>query len=351
MLKNFLNFLIAIKRPITKIGDFIEKGKDKSEEVPKVGIGSLTFLLLISLIALLILVYWVEEWLPNVTPESARWALSAQVQATAAILGLLIVAMAFRWRMVTNQEQQLRSSIYSYLKTMGTATSGTIPPSPLVINLAYEKYLAWITAAREKKQKMDKAVFINLGRLWVIKELSFIHSSGGAKELSRRLKHGQIKQLSKISKLSNQSALEMWESYFRNSAQFILDMYEALGHIYTTLFSLERKDSGKDKIKQSGGNTFDVIISVVSRILADGNKLMAEEIKRVRLTSKKPFYFVGGLLIVAIVVGLLALTGISDINSLLNTNSNAIRWVVGVPVGLSVYGVLLCFDFIRSIWS
>jgi len=344
MRKRVLNSL-SIKCLFTKIKDSINKIRDRAEERPTT---TPTFILFLSFVSFFILALWIEIWLPYVIIETARWVLSAQVQATAAIFGLLVVAMAFKWRMVTNQEQQLRSNIYSYLKMLGTAKSGTILPSSFVLDLTYEKYLAWINATTEKKKKMD-IFFMNLGRLWVIRELSSIYSLGGAKEFNRSLKHGQTKQLSKTSERSKESAIEMWEHYYRNPAQFILEMYRVLGHVYATLFDLETADNNKVKVKQSYG-TFDAIISIVSQILADGSKLVAEEIKRVRAISQ-PFEFASVVLVLAIVIGLLALTGINSTNPLLYQNPDAIRWVVGIPIGLSVYGVFLCLIFVRNILS
>lgn len=349
MNKKVISFLSLVGDYITKIKNFIVKIKDEREENPTTG--TPTFITLLTLVSVLMLIMWLGIWFPFVDKESARWALSAQVQAMAAIFGLMIAAMAFRWRVVTNQEQQLRNNIYSYLKRIGTTKNETVIPSSFfIIDLAYEKYLAWINEKIDKKQKIDKKVFINLGKLWVIKELSFIHSSGGAKEFGRCLKYGQTKQLSKVSKLSRESAINTWENYYRYPAQFTLDMYETLAYIYTTLFGLEKIDSDVYRAKGSVGQNFDLLISIVSQILSDGSKLIAEEIKR-RRSTLSPFYFASGVLILAIVVGLLVLTGVSDNNLLLNQNSDTIRWVVGIPVGLSVYGVFLCFDFVRRIWS
>lgn len=345
MRKKTLNFFM-LRSLIKKITDSYTRIRDRAEERPQTS--TPLFLFLITFIAFITIVFWIELWLPYVVIENARWVLSAQVQATAAILGLLVVAMAFKWRMVTNQEQQLRSNIYSYLKMLGTAKSGTILPSSFVIDLTYEKYLAWINATTAKRREID-IFFMNLGKLWVIRELSFIYSSGGAKEFNRHLKHGQTKQLSKTSERSKKSAIEMWEHYYRNPAQFILEMYRVLRHVYATLFDLETTDNNKGKVKQSYG-TFDAIISIVSQILADGSKLIAEETKRVRSISQ-PFVVTSVVLISAIVIGLLALTGISNTNLLLNLNSDVIRWVVGIPIGLSVYGIFLCLLFIRAILS
>jgi len=341
MFKKILNFFISIK-------DFILRTRDKDEEIPN--IRAPTIIIIITFIFLLISILWLEIWLPSVDRESARWALSTQTQATAAILGLLITAVAFRWRIVSTREERLRSNIFSYLTTIGTSKSETIPHSSLVIELAYEKYLNWINTEKEKKHKMDKSAFTHLGRLWAIKELAFVHSSGGAKELRRFLRYGQTKQLSKINKTSKESALKTWEAYHKDAAQFMLDMYGTLVYISIILFDLEKEAGKDDKVNQIKAGTFDIMTSVASQILSDGSKLLAEEIKRVRLTSGT-FYFIGGVLILATVIGLLALTGISNDNSLLNANPNSIKWVIGIPVVLSVYGVFLCFDFIRRIWS
>ena len=139
MFKKMSDSFISIK-------NFAFRTRDEDEDRPKIGTFSIIFI--ITFIVFLILPLWIELWLPYVDRESARWTLSAQVQVTAAIFGLLIVAMAFRWRMVTNQEHQLRNNINSYLETIGTAKSGNIMPSFLVIELAYEKYRDWINAVK-----------------------------------------------------------------------------------------------------------------------------------------------------------------------------------------------------------
>jgi len=251
--------------------------------------------------------------------------------------------------MVTSQEQELRLNINSYLKTLGKAKYNDWISSFFILERAYEKYLDWITLLKSRKQRIDKSSFVHLGNLWVLRELSFIHSSGGVKELSRFLKRSQVKQLSVIRKLSKDSALKMWENYYNNSAQFLLDMYKTLNHTYLILFDQDM-ENGKKNTKISNAKSFDILIGTVSQILADGSKLMAEEINRRRLISSS-FYFVSPILILAIVFGLLALTGISDNNSLLNLNSEIIKWVVGIPIGLSVYSISLCLIFIRGILS
>jgi hypothetical protein len=159
--------------------------------------------------------------------------------------------------------------------------------------------------------------------------------------LGRYLTKGDIKQLSQVSQTSKETAIEMYESYRRNPAQFVLDMYKALGHVYLTLFGTDPDASAK---------RFDLLISVVSQILNDSSKLLAEETRRIR-AIKVPFYIITGILILALIIGLLFLTGINSTNALLNLNQDVIMWRVGIPVGLSIYGVLLCLSYIRIVVS
>ena len=115
-------------------------------------------------------VVWIFWWLSSVTVDSAKWALSTQVQATAALFGLLIAAVALVWRRITDQEQQLRERMSGYLKDLAQLV-GRIP-TVSVSNIAYDNYFEWITQLREKKERIGKDALINLGRLWVIKNFS-----------------------------------------------------------------------------------------------------------------------------------------------------------------------------------
>lgn len=345
MRKNTLNFFMLRRGLIKKITDSYTRIRDRAEERPQTS--NPLFIFLITFIAFITIVFWVELWLPFVVIENAKWALSAQTQATAALLGLLIAAMALRWRTVTNQEQQLRSVIHSYLKVIGT--SGTGPQNIIpTIKVIYDNYLVWINSA---KPKIAKLAYINLGRLWVIMRLSYVYRV--RIKYGRYLKRGQTKRLSKVSKLSRESAISMWENYYRHPANFILDMYETLDHVSMILTGLGMK-SKQEKGERNNENTllskYDTLREITSSMLSDDSKLIAEETKRIRSISQ-PFIFTSVVLTSAIVIGLLALTGINNTNLLLNLNSDVIRWVVGIPIGLSVYGVFLCLIFVRNILS
>lgn len=345
MYKKVLSFLNLIRAYLTKVEDFITKIEDRREEIPTTR--TPTFIFLLSSVSAFILILWIELWFPFVEIESAKWALNAQVQATAAIFGLLIAAMAFRWRTITNQEEKLRSNIYSYLKQIALSVTG---PQNIVptINVAYGNYLAWIN---NSKPKIAKTAYMDLGRLWVIMQLSYVYRI--RIKFGRHLKRGQTRELSKVSKLSREAAINMWESYYRYPAEFILNMHETLDNVSMILTGLEmEKSQEKDKQndKNSILNKYGILGEIVSLMLGDDSKLVAEEIRE-RRSTLTPFYGTSVVLTLSIVIGLLVLTGISDNNLLLNLNSGIIKWAVGIPIGLSVYGVALCFLFIRTIWS
>lgn len=328
--------------------DFVIKLNDRREERPR-GQGEM-FFFLVGVVISLLLILWIEFWLPSVNIESARWALSAQAQATAAILGLLIAAMAFRWRAVSNQEQQLRSNIFSYLKKIA---SSTIDPQNIIytVDVAYDTYLKWIRQNERERQPIANTAYVNLGRLWVIKQLSSVYRV--RIKFGRFLTHSQTRELDKVNKLSKEAAITMWENYYRYPANFILDMNETLDGVWSILTGLDiisrQEDKKEEKKDNAFHNKYAIFQEITLSILTDDSKVIAEEIK-LRRTALMPFFFACVTLTFAIVFGLLGLSGINSENTLL-AGQNLIRWVVGIPIALSAYGISLCLLFIRRIWS
>ncbi len=345
----FIEWLIRLKNAIgiklMSINTFITNKLDKSEVKPPDKLMSLIFIL--AWVVYVFVVIWVFWWLRYVTVDSAKWALSAQVQATAAIFGLLIAAVSLLQRRITDQEQQLRNDIYKYLKELAQPL-GT-PPMP-ILGIAYGDYLKWITEAKSKKERIAKDAFRNLGRLWVIRFLSLQYHL--RLRFGRYLTVGQTKELRKISKLSRESAIDMWEYYYRYPEDFIIKMHETLDMVSAVLMFPRRADSnpgvegGESAISEEGR----LLNNTAYAIVYNDSKVIAENVKRTRLALRPPFYFTSLVLAFAIVLGLCILTGIEGtLLPPILSNPDNLKWVVGIPIGLSIFGIFLCLLMIRKI--
>lgn len=337
-----------IRKNYLKIINSIKETRDKHEEKPTTNMTS--FLYAMSWFVYVYIVIWVVWWLSYVTVDSAKWALSTQVQATAAIFGLLIAAMALLWRRMTDQEQRIRDEMHSYLKDLEQQVGRT--PPILVSKVAYDNYLKWIIELGKKKEKVGKDAYINLGRLWVIDSLSRQYHL----ELTfgRYLTAGQLRELSKVSKLSKESAITMWENYHKYPENFIISMYEALKMVNGILMSRKKANTNSG---EGRSNEEDAISEACTRlgntanaIVINDSKFIAEEMKRNRLTLRTPFYFTSLVLSFAIVSGLCILSGIEGtlFPPILSGPDN-LMWAVGIPIGLSIFGVALCLYLIRRI--
>jgi hypothetical protein len=347
----FIKGMHEVRIKLMSIRDFIIEKWNNLEVMPSDW--SLNIIWFLSWALYVFIVAWVFWWLSYVTVDSAKWALSAQVQATAAIFGLLIAAIALRWRHITDQEQLLRNNIYSYLQALSATAKPPTERTVLVLELAYDDYLKVITEKREKKGKVAKKVFVDLGRLWVISNLSYqyrFHLIFG-----RYLTRGQTKGLSKISKLSMKSAVNMWEDYHKHPEDFILNMLETLNGVAVLLNAsmLAKSNSYGGKGDKELVRKEAVILALrdIGRsIISSNSKVIAEEVKRTRLTLQPRFYFTSLVLAFAIVLGLCILTGIEGtLLPPIFSNPNNLMWVVGIPIGLSIFGIALCLDIIRRI--
>jgi len=299
----------------------------------------MAFLYAITWVLYVIGVFWVLWWLKYVTVESAKWALSAQVQATAAIFGLLIAAVSLRWSRVTEQEQQLRSKIYSYLQFLAGSTKGI--PAVSVLDSAYGKYVEWVEG--NKKNKVNKAIFVKLGRFWVIKNLSDQYRLRLI--FGRFLTVGQTKPLNRISKLSRRAAVDMWEDYHKRPEAFILNMHETFSFLVAIMIA-EQPNTGEECEFPAESVLLD---NIASSIISDNSKLIAEEVKRTRIIIRPRFYLTAFLLALAILLGLSILTGIEGTLYPFSLIPNYLAWAVGIPIGLSFAGIIFSLLIIRKI--
>ncbi len=341
-----------IRKIYLRIITSVKETRDKREEKPRSNI--IAFFYFLSWLVYVFVVIWVFWWLSYVTVESAKWALSTQVQATAAIFGLLIAAMALLWRRMTSQEQEIREHIYDHLKSLEQKVGQ--PQLLSVSQVAYDNYLKWIIELRKKKEKVGKDTYINLGRLWVIISLSRQYSSKLI--FGRHLTTGQLKELSRISKESKKSAIVMWENYHRYPESFMIGMYETLSMVSSILLALSMSEREVDTSlggqmsneKRAFSEACTRLHNIVNAIVHNNDKFNAEEVKRNRITLRIPFYSTSLVLSFAIVLGLCILTGIEGtlFPPILSGPDN-LMWAVGIPIGLSIFGVTLCLYLIRRI--
>ena len=348
VIRHFVQWSIdAMSKLIIKLKNRITENINKRPEKPPDRMMSFIFFLTWLLYAFGVI--WIFWWLSSVTVDSAKWALSTQVQATAAIFGLLIAAVALLWRRITDQEQRLRNDIYEYLKELSQPL-GRTPPVP-VLDVAYGDYLKWITEAISKKERIAKDAFRNLGRLWVIRFLSLQYRL--RLRFGRYLTVGQTKELSKISKLSRESAIDMWEYYYKRPEDFIINMHETLDMVSSIVTGLKlmNRDSGAAR-KDKETNIPEECIrlnNVAYSIVYNDSKVIAENVKRTRLALRPRFYFTSLVLALAIIIGLCILTGIEGTIFPFSLNPSNIVWAVGIPIGLSIFGIALCLALIRNI--
>lgn len=353
LIRHVIQWLTSAMRKLVIISrNYIIKETNKRSEKPTDKLMSLIFIL--TWVLYVFGVIWVFWWLSYVTVDSAKWALSTQVQATAAIFGLLIAAMALLWRRMTSQEQEIRERMYGYVKDLEQKV-GQVPQLP-VSQVAYDNYLKWIIELRKKKEKVGKDAYINLGRLWVIISLSRQYSLRLI--FKRYLTTGQLKELSKISKVSKESAIVMWEDYHRYPENFIISMYETLSMVSSILLASSMSEREVDtnlggemsNEKRAFSEACTRLQNMVRAIVYNDDKFNAEEVKRNRITLRIPFYFTSLVLSFAIVLGLCILTGIEGtLFPPIFSRPDNLMWAVGIPIGLSIFGIALCLTLIRRI--
>ena len=268
--------------------------------------------IVLGLIIGFIAAFWLSYWLPHTNVESAEWALSTQAQAMAAILGLLIAAGAFRWRTITNQEEELRTKIHSYLKRLGKTPE---------LEKAYNARLSKIEKEKAKKEEIDKIEFKSLGILYVIKKISIVFGLTDIEPIDRYLLREEAKMLSKVSNLSKESAIDMMDYFFRYPAKFILRMVNIL-YVHS--------------------NKYPSLKYIVDSMLVDESKLIAEQIEYTRSRFIPAFYITCTILVIAVVISIVALSSISSPAIEESLGPHGLHWVVGWAIGLSILGIYSC---------
>lgn len=327
-----------MKRNVSSMKQLVIRRVEKMEYEPR---DWMEFILLTVGVAFAF--FWVISvlLLSGMTIENAKWVLSTQSQATAAILGLLIVAVIFRWTRVVEQESQLRNSVHHYIRKIASHHTLSIADftSPTIV-LAYKDYYNVLSGMKRRKE-VTKAALISLGRMWVLKEMSDYYSYSNLPPYG--LKRGQIKQLLEISAVTGDSASTMWSHYFSRPSEFMLEMFETLTHVNSTTLSVENGNGNSS----SGGNDIRTFADKYRQLEeyrkemfndAPEWKLEAERLTRIRKGTLSPFYAVCIILFLAVLTGFLGIIGIDNAKLVEDVT---LPLLVGLPTGLSAFGFFM----------
>jgi len=280
---------------------------------PPIKVSEVVIIFIPATIIAIIVTIWFLSWLPHTDVESARWALSTQAQSSAAILGLLIVAVVFRWRTMANQEEDLRKSIYIYLKELGR--------DPASLEKAYDVELSNTEMDKLKGEKREKIGFQRLGRIYVLKKLSLIYGQHEIKTIERYLRRDEVEALSSVNNQPKHAAIDMMDSFFRYPAKFMVKMFDTL-----SVHSNEHKS----------------ISLVVEKMLSDNTVLVGQHIEFTKPRLLSILYLTCTILIIAIVISITALSTISSTAIAETLGPHWLRLVVGLAIGLSIFGIYFC---------
>ena len=149
----------------------------------------------------------------------------------------------------------------------------------------------------------------------------------------------------------------MWEDFYRYPENFMIGMHETLMMVSSTL-SASSMSKGADgnlggeirNEKRDISEACTRLQNMVNAIVYNDDKFNAEEVKRNRLALRVPFYFTALVLSFAIILGLCILSGIEGtLLPPIVSGPDDLMWVVGIPIGLSIFGVALCLALIRRI--
>jgi hypothetical protein len=267
-------------------------------------------------IIFLIVAVWLPLWFPALNLESARWAVSAQSQATAAILGLLIAAWIFRWNTLQSQEGQIREKVLKDLHAISLHNQDGM----LDLEIVYQGLKEEIGHKNPEKLGLSY-----LGKLWVVVKLSQYLTV--MVPIPRYLKQSDITKLV-ASKVSKDAALAMWEDFHDNISAFQVQLFETLHYTHERLVNSPSYKPIVDEIGEG--------------MMRHSTLITSGAIMRTRSQLNPIFYFVSSVLALAVVVGLCALTGMGEMKILTGLlGENALAWMVGSSIGLSVFGIYL----------
>lgn len=346
----------SIRVVFQRAKEFARERIDESVVKPRSTLQTISFILY--QLVFIVFALWLTWWLPQVDIESARWALSAQAQASGVILGLLVAAMIFRWSIISNEEQELQNKIHLYFKQLAVPSAEVkqYGLNRFIVDVAYDEYLSCINQEKGKVQKKMGKALRTLGRFWVINRLSLSYSIAVDMALSRNLRRGEIRDLSRASKVSKNSAINMWESYFTNPARFILAMHDAIQYV-SRMLAIHRRYGKRTAIRQairereiplslSTVKEYQILEEVVGLMRSDDTWLRASRIARWRSAIRPLFYISCGLLFTATILAITILTGFGGFESLLVQEPTIFLYLVGVPIGLAIFGAYTCIMII-----
>jgi hypothetical protein len=347
----FLTLYQAMLRVIERAREFVRERGNQRVVRPRSTLQTVFFLMYIVVFSVVVL--WGTWWLPQVDVESARSALSAQAATSGTLLGLLIAAMVFRWSGIANREQGLWNKINLYLRELAVpvAPAKVNELNRFVVDVAYDEYLSLVNEEKGKGQKEMREALRMLGRFWVIKRLSLSYSIDVDMTLSRDLREGVLGDLSGVSK---ESAVSMWESYFVSQARFVLEMHDALQYVSRMLAihrqhgELSIRDIEARDIAWSPVKEYVILEKIVGMMRSDDTWLIAGDVRRWRSIGPL-FYLSSGFLFTAMLMALTILTGLGGFERLLVEHSSTFLWIVGVPIGLAIFGAYNCIVLVFAI--
>lgn len=322
------------------VRSFLKRWYDNTELQP---VSWLLFILM-NPVALLLAFFWGSAfvWLPNLNVDSAKWVLSTQSQATAAILGLLIAAVIFRLHSVAERETPLLDRINTYMKHAFLSCSTRIS-SELIVDMVYKEYHFLIARKAEAcKKKEIKAELISLGRFWVIRELTSLRCNKSP--IPRGLSRGKLENLRLVNYVAVESAVKMWDDYWTAPSGFILAMFETLTQVSkenrsilamtfehdTSEMSFEEKQQIS---KETIADQYGLLEGLRQDMFDDYWMFEAQRMQRTRRAFHKVFPLACIILFFAVVLGFLGLIGINNPEV-----SRMQEWLVGLPVSLSIVG-------------
>lgn len=341
--ETFLTMYQVMSGAIERARKSVRERLDQSVVRPRSTVQSVFSMMF--LVAFIVVLLWGLWWLPQADVESARWALSAQAPTSGTILGLLIAAMVFRWSIIVNREQGLWNKINLYLKELAVP----VPPvrvnelNRFVVDAVYDEYLCLISGEKGRVEKRAREALRTLGRFWVIRRLSLGYSFAADMTLSRNLTEGIVRELAEVSKVSKESGVSMWESYFVSPARFVLEMYDALRYVSRMLGihrehgDLDIQDIQEGDMGWSPVKEYVALEKVLGMMRSDDTWLIASDVRKWRAV-RVLFYLSSVLLFTATIVALAILTGLGGFEGLFVENPTMFMWVVGFPIGSTIFG-------------